>query len=381
MAPPPASRKVSAAAARSHTRKKQKVSSFKISRGIVSKLLVVFLVGVFAWFYHATQPPSPNICGSPNGPPVTSSRIKLKDGRHLSYIEAGVSKGKARYKAIMIHGFDSCKHDLFPVSQEVVDEYSIYLLSFDRAGYGESDPNPKMSVKSIAEDVEELADKMELGPKFYLMGFSMGGAYVWGSLKYIPHRLAGAALVAPVSNYWWPSFPRNLSKEAYSKLLPQDQRAIGIAHYAPWLTYWWNTQKWFAPLSVIAGSTEILSENDKELLPQILARKKHQVQVRQQGEFYSLHRDMMVGFDSWEFDPLDLTNPFPNSEGSVHLWQGTQDLLVDVSLSRYIVQKLPWIHYHEIPDVGHMFPYADVMSNAIVKALVLRDQQLLLQES
>lgn len=83
---------------------------------------------------------------------------------------------------------------------------------------------------------------------------------------------------------------------------------------------------------------------------------------------------MIVLFTKWEFDLMDLKNPFPNSEGSVHLWHGVEDRAVSVSLSRYISQKLPWVWYHEIPDGGHLFAYADGMSDAIVKALVLGDQ-------
>lgn len=101
---------------------------------------------------------------------------------------------------------------------------------------------------------------------------------------------------------------------------------------------------------------------------------KHQAQVRQQGEFYSIHHDLMVIFGSHEFDPMDLKNPFPIGEGSVHLWHGAQDLVVNVSLSRYISQKLPWVHYHEVPDGGHLFPHGDGVGDAIVKALVLGDQ-------
>lgn len=78
----------------------------------------------------------------------------------------------------------------------------------------------------------------------------------------------------------------------------------------------------------------------------------------------------MVGFGKWDFDPMDLENPFNNLEGSVHIWQGDDDRLVSVTLQRYIVNKLPWIHYHEIPGSGHMFPYLDGMSEAILKALI-----------
>jgi len=61
-------------------------------------------------------------------------------------------------------------------------------VSFDRPGYGESDPHPSQTVKSLALDIEELADKLGLGSKFYIIGFSLGGQVVWRCLKYIPHR-------------------------------------------------------------------------------------------------------------------------------------------------------------------------------------------------
>lgn len=72
--------------------------------------------------------------------------------------------------------------------QELVERLGIYFVSFDRPGYGESDPNPKRTVKSMALDIEELADQLRLGSKFYVIGISMGGQVIWSCLKYIPHR-------------------------------------------------------------------------------------------------------------------------------------------------------------------------------------------------
>jgi hypothetical protein len=70
-----------------------------------------------------------------------------------------------------------------------VEELGIYMLFFDRAGYGDSDANPKRCLKSDATDVEELADALQLGDKFYVVGCSMGGYVAWSCLHYIPHRL------------------------------------------------------------------------------------------------------------------------------------------------------------------------------------------------
>ncbi|RYR23960.1 uncharacterized protein LOC107626593 [Arachis ipaensis] len=121
------------------------------------------------------------------------------------------------------------------MDQGVLEELKAYIVSFDRPGYGESDPDPNRTPKSLAFDVEEFA---ELGPKFYVIGYSMGGQAVWGLLK-----LAGATLMTPVINCWWSGFPYKLLKIAYSKKPWQDQWTVGVAHYLPWLTYWWMTQK------------------------------------------------------------------------------------------------------------------------------------------
>ncbi|KAL3825774.1 hypothetical protein ACJIZ3_021803 [Penstemon smallii] len=365
-------RKISAASARSHTRKPKSKTSSKIS-GLVKKILLVSLMGFLAWAYQATQPPPPNTCGSTNGPPITAPRIQLKDGRYLAYKEYGVPKHIAKHKIVFVHGFDNCRHEVSAayLSPDIVESLGIYLVSFDRPGYGESDPHPTRTIKSLAFDIEELADKLELGSKFYVVGFSMGGQIVWTCLKYIPYRLAGAALVAPVINYWWPGIPSNMSKEAYGQQLLQDQWALRVAHYMPWLTYWWNTQKLFPPSSVISHSPRVFSSQDIELIPRVLPiRKDYQAQVRQQGEFESVHRDAMIAFSNWEFGPTDLKNLSLESEVSVHLWQGDEDILVPVKLQRYIVSQLPWIQYHELSGAGHLLLYAPGRADSIMQTLL-----------
>ncbi|KAF5446294.1 hypothetical protein F2P56_031931 [Juglans regia] len=342
---------------------------------MLKRITVVLLIGLLAWAYQATYPPPPSICGSPGGPPVTAPRIKLRDGRRLAYKENGVSKEVAKYKIIFIHGFGSTRHDTVIAANlppEFIEGLGLYIVSFDRPGYGESDPDPKRSVKSLALDIEELADQLGFGSKFYVIGLSMGGQVVWGCLKYIPHRLAGATLLAPVVNYWWQGFPANLSTEAYNKQPPQDQWTLRVAHYIPWLTYWWNTQQWFPASSAVSGNPDIFSRQDLEIISKFAWRENpHKAQAKQQGEFESIHRDLMIGFGSWEFSPVDLENPFPNNEGSVHLWHGDEDALVPVTLQRYIAKKLPWIQYHELPGAGHLFPVAIGVGEAIIEALLL----------
>ncbi|XP_039066156.1 uncharacterized protein LOC120211743 [Hibiscus syriacus] len=306
-------RKISAASARARTRRAKQNASFKLPSGY--------------------SPPPPKTCGSPDGPPVSASRIKLKDGRHLAYKEHGVPRDAAKYilsmsMALILVGMmlllpiPCHRHDAVvanTLSPEIVESLGVFIVSFDMPGYGER----------------------------YL------------KLQYV----SWAALLAPVINYWWPGFPSNLSTEAYYQQLPNDQWALRVSHYAPWLTYWWNTQKWFP---VGYRSLHILLAFDWYL----------RCTNRQQGEYESVHRDLIIGFGTWEFSPMDLENPFPNNEGSVHLWHGDEDLLVLVSLQRYIAQQLPWIQYHELRGAGHIIPHAPWMSDNIVKALLVGENRL-----
>lgn len=84
---------------------------------MVNPVAAAVVVGLVGLIYKAIRPPPPKICGSPGGPPITSPRVKLSDGRHLAYRELGVPKEEAKYKIIVVHGFLSSKDLNLPVSQ------------------------------------------------------------------------------------------------------------------------------------------------------------------------------------------------------------------------------------------------------------------------
>ncbi|XAR59668.1 Triacylglycerol lipase [Bertholletia excelsa] len=340
-----------------------------------TEVVIAVGVAVVVWGWKAVRPPPPRICGSKNGPPVSSPRIRLSDGRHLAYKEIGVPKHEAKYKVVVVHGFDSSKDLYLPLSQELIEEVGIYVVTYDRAGYGESDPHPKRTLKSGALDLQELADQLQLGPKFYVIGLSIGTHSTWACLKYIPHRLAGLALIVPVVNFWWPSFPPELMAAEYKTQPKRDQLKLRIAHYAPGLLYWWMTQKWYTPCSVVGRDPVILSKRDIDTIKKMSqVPNPNEHKIRQQGEFESLYKDLIVGFGNWEFDPMDLENPFPDSEDAVQLWQGRDDTLVPFRLQRFLAHKLPWIKYYEVPDGGHLIIHDEVLCNAIFRALLLKEK-------
>lgn len=75
--------------------------------------------------------------------------------------------------------------------------------------------------------------------------------------------------MAPFVNYWWSCFPSTLAREALGRLPLSDQWTFRVAHYTPWLAYWWMTQRWFPSLSITSGSMEIFTDKDRETLKRL----------------------------------------------------------------------------------------------------------------
>ncbi|XP_078182278.1 uncharacterized protein LOC144575897 [Carex rostrata] len=343
------------------------------------QLLAAFLLllATPGWAHNITKSLPPLIRSNPGGRHIASPRIQLRDGRYLAYKEYGVPKEKARYKIVVVHGFSSSKDETFPASQELVEELGICFVSFDRAGYGESDPNPIRTVKSESMDIDVLAQQLELGPKFYLLGTSLGAYSAYSCLKYIPHRLSGVVLLVPGVNYWWPSLPADLSESAFKKLDPLYQTSFWVAHNLPFLYCGWMKENLFgsSPIiteSVIQETTSIpdlgiIEQKQRPALNSDAAKRK----ATQQGVYESLCRDVMVVFSNWEFDPMQMENPFPNNEGSVHLWANVEDTMCQVEIQRHVAKKLPWVSYHEVPHGGHAFFSTNGWGDKIIQALLL----------
>nr|GEW05370.1 alpha/beta hydrolases superfamily protein [Tanacetum cinerariifolium] len=109
--------------------------------------------------------------------------------------------------------------------------------------------------------------------------------------------------------------------------------------------------EWLPCFSVIAGKPNYFSPSDWELLAKRRAEGTNtdpntkgeinlyitlgRAYVRKEGLAESIFRDMRARFGKREFDPMEIDNPFPNNEGSLHLWHGEEDGLVPVLLQRY----------------------------------------------
>ena len=82
----------------------------------------------------------------------------------------------------------------------------------------------------------------------------------------------------------------------------------------------------------------------------------------------------MVAFRERGFDPMHVSNPFPENGSLMHIWQGYEDRIVPFELQRYVYGKVAWIEYHEVPDGGHLIVHYKGLFETISRALLLGEQ-------
>ena len=139
----------------------------------------------------------------PHGPftivPVTIRTLTTPDGRALRVYEAGDPGGRP---IVAIYGTPS-GGTIYPPHAADAESRGIRLVTFDRAGYGGSDPRPGRAVAGVAEDVLVIADALELD-RFGVWGVSGGGPHALACAALLPERVPAVASLASVAPYGAP---------------------------------------------------------------------------------------------------------------------------------------------------------------------------------
>ncbi|KAL3628549.1 hypothetical protein CASFOL_027595 [Castilleja foliolosa] len=146
--------------------------------------------------------------------PPSGVRILLPDNRHLSYHEIGAPADKSRFTLIVPHSFLSSRlTGILGIKASLLKEFGIRLISYDLPGFGESDPHFNRNLSSSAMDMSYIADHVGVNGKFWVLGYSSGSLHAWAALKYIPNKVAGAIMFAPLVN----PYDSSMTKEEMSR--------------------------------------------------------------------------------------------------------------------------------------------------------------------
>jgi pimeloyl-ACP methyl ester carboxylesterase len=267
--------------------------------------------------------------------------MELADGRQLGYADVGATDG---LPLLMFHGTPSSRLDAVWLD-DAAQRSGWRLVSFDRPGHGLSSPCRGGTLVDQVDDVEALADALEL-EQFAVLGYS-GGA---------PHALAAAAaldgrvsVVGLVSGWGPPDRPG-----AYEGVVFSERASDALARHAPGVT-----KVLFGALAlslrlapVTMGrlmAARLEGGTDSGLLtagPESMANVREAFRSGPAGAA----RDLHLIVSPWGFDPADVTAP-------VHLWHGDRDSEIPLHHARHLADVVPNGRLEVIEGGDHLALY------------------------
>ncbi|KAE8706059.1 Alpha/beta-Hydrolases superfamily protein isoform 2 [Hibiscus syriacus] len=313
--------------------------------------------------------------------PPSASRIELPDGRHLAYRAMGVPADKARFSFIAPHSFLSSRLGGIPgVKSSLLEEFGVRLVTYDLPGFGESDPHPSRNLNSSAFDMLHLADAVGVKDKFWVLGYSSGSIHAWAALRHVSHKIAGAAMVAPMISPYEPSLTKEEIQSIWGESLPRRKLMYYLARRLPKLLSSFyrrsflsgkhgRIEKW---MSVSLGRRdEILTQGATF---EDFWHRDVEESIRQ-GNAKPYIEEAVLQVSNWGFCLADLqvqrkcyTNGiFPwlkslysQAEcelagflGPIHIWQGMDDQALPKGMIDHISRVLPGATIHNLPNEGH----------------------------
>lgn len=109
-----------------------------------------------------------------------------------------ISRGKGDHTIILESGLDET-YDTW-IEPGIFDSLAQYykVIAYNRAGYGKSDRGPVPRVPmQVFNDLKSIIDSKSNNEQVFLVGHSMGGAYVRATAIQYPEQVAGIVLIDP----------------------------------------------------------------------------------------------------------------------------------------------------------------------------------------
>jgi len=116
--------------------------------------------------------------------------IALPGGRALAYECTGAPDARP---VVLFHGSPGSR--LFRPDASVADAAGARIITFDRPGYGRSDPQPDRRVADTAADVVALLDHLDI-ERASLIAWSGGGPFGVATARYARERVDRLAIVS-----------------------------------------------------------------------------------------------------------------------------------------------------------------------------------------
>ncbi|XP_015578510.2 uncharacterized protein LOC8283819 [Ricinus communis] len=345
---------------------------------------VIFFVSILALAALSVNSPHDSSVGPAKRMriyPPTANRILLPDGRHMAYHDTGVPADRARFSIIAPHAFLSSRLAGIPgVKPSLLEEYGVRLVTYDLPGFGESDPHSTRNLNSSALDMLFLANAVGLRGKFWVLSHSSGSMHAWAALRYIPDRIAGAAMIAPVINPYEQHMTKEEKRRTWERWSSRRKLMYFLARKFP------SFLSSFYCRSFLSGfhgridnwMSQSLGRKDEILIEESTFEEFWHRDVEEsirQGTTKPFIEEAVLQVSNWGFSLADLRvqkkckrksillwlrSMYSQAEcelagflGPIHIWQGMDDPVAPPSMTDYISRVLPGAVLHKLPNEGH----------------------------
>jgi pimeloyl-ACP methyl ester carboxylesterase len=266
--------------------------------------------------------------------------LRLSDRRLLSWYEFGSADG---VPCVYLPGTpeSGLAGECYADSAESA---GVRWISVDRPGYGHSDPHPGRSLVDTQDDVRQLLDHLDID-RAVVVGESGGGPHALAVAHGLGSRVPLLVLLAamgPGDEPWVRHGMRPTNQVLFwlARLTPRALRGPMLLMSA--LTTLAERSPAFA-----ARLSHGLPEPDRRATSRPEYRVRHLAgpDAFRQGATWAAE-ELALFARPWSFAVEDVTTP-------VHMWHGSQDVNVPISVARSMSRKLPTVTTHFSDDCAH----------------------------
>jgi pimeloyl-ACP methyl ester carboxylesterase len=271
--------------------------------------------------------------------------VQTADGRTLAYAEIGDRQG---VPAFVLHGTPGSRLAGRHPDPARVAEAGLWVITYDRPGYGRSTRHPGRSVVDCVGDIAAIADELGV-ERFLVTGASGGGPHALAVAARLPERViraecnvGGAPYDAAGLDWFEGMDAANVTEFGWAlagenTLVPELER---------------EAEKMLSQLDHDPGGALgdfDLSEADRAVLQDrtIQQRMRRSLQEATASGIWGWVDDDLAFVRPWGFDVAEIGVP-------VQVRYGVGDVLVPARHGEWLAQNVPNAHVIVDHDAGHL---------------------------